>query len=93
MLGSLSGIALALIAFVPLWTHIAAVPVAGFLALMVILVTLVARRHLPGRIPGALAAVVLGGLLYAAGQHLAPMIGWPIVPPVGQPDGLRVANP
>jgi AGZA family xanthine/uracil permease-like MFS transporter len=30
LLGSLAGIALALIAFVPLWTHIAAVPVVGF---------------------------------------------------------------
>jgi AGZA family xanthine/uracil permease-like MFS transporter len=81
LLGSLSGVALALIAFVPLWTHIAAVPVVGFLALMVILVTLVAGRHLPGRIPGALAAVIVGGLLYAAGQHFAPILGWPIVPP------------
>lgn len=81
LLGSLSGIALALIAFVPLWTHIAAVPVAGFLALTVILVTLVAGRSLPGRIPGALAAVVLGGLVCIAGHHLTQMTGWPIVPP------------
>ena len=81
LLGSLAGIALALIAFLPLWTHIAAVPVVGFLTLIVILVTLVAQQRLPGRIPGALAAVLLGVLVYYLGNYLAHAFAWPIVPP------------
>ena len=81
LLGSLAGIALALIAFLPLWTHIAAVPVVGFLTLTVILVTLVAQQRLPGRIPGALAAVLLGVMVYYLGNYLAHVFAWPIVPP------------
>ena len=81
LLGSLAGIALALIAFLPLWTHIAAVPVVGFLSLTVILVALVAGHRLPGRIPGALAAVLLGSLVYYLGDYLARVLAWPIVPP------------
>ena len=81
LLGSLAGIAVALIAFVPLWSHIAAAPVVGLLSLTVILVALVAHRALPGRIPGALAAVVLGVLVYWAGIYLTKTLGWPIVPP------------
>lgn len=81
LLGSLAGIALALIGFVPLWTHVAAVPVVGLLSLTVILVALVAHRALPGRIPGALAAVLLGVLLYTAGSYLGREFGWPVVPP------------
>jgi AGZA family xanthine/uracil permease-like MFS transporter len=83
LLGSLAGLALALIAFVPLWQHIAAVPVVGLVSLTVILVTLVAHRALPGRIPGALVAVVLGMLVYLAGNHLAQCFGWTVVPPQG----------
>src|SRR5262249_59817432 len=66
LLGSLAAIALALIAFLPmLLDGIAAVPLVGMLALAVILVTLVAHRELPGRFPGALAAVLPGVLIYA----------------------------
>ncbi|MBL8795124.1 MAG: permease, partial [Planctomycetia bacterium] len=60
LLGSLAAIALALIAFMPLLTEIAAVPLVGMLALAVILVTLVAHRPLPGHLPGALVAVLVG---------------------------------
>ncbi|HEV3117502.1 MAG TPA: hypothetical protein VGY58_10630 [Gemmataceae bacterium] len=62
LLGSLAAIALALIAFMPLAEHIAALPVVGFLSLAIILVALLAHRTLPGKIPGALAAV-LGGIV------------------------------
>jgi len=81
LLGSLAGIAVALIAFLPLWTHIAAAPVVGLLSLAVILVALVAHRALPGRIPGALAAVLLGTAVYWLGNYLAQSVGWTIVPP------------
>src|SRR5262249_11769257 len=52
LLGSLAAIALALISFLPLLQEVAAVPLVGFLSLTVILVSLLAHRSLPGRIPG-----------------------------------------
>ncbi len=81
LLGSLAGVALALIAFLPLWTHIAAVPVVGLVSLTLILVTLVGRRKLPFRIPGALAAVILGVLVWSAGGYLGGKLGIAVVPP------------
>jgi adenine/guanine/hypoxanthine permease len=63
LLGSLTAIALVLISFLPL-LDIASTPVAGMTALSVILVTLTARWTLPKNIPGALAAVVVGCILY-----------------------------
>ena len=89
LLGSLASIALALIAFLPLLLDgIAAVPPVGFLALAVILLTLVAHRPLPGRLPGALAAVLLGVVVYRAGDWLGHATGWPLVPP---PPGDRAS--
>jgi AGZA family xanthine/uracil permease-like MFS transporter len=69
LLGSLAAIALVLISFLPL-LDIAAQPVPGLVALGVILATLTARWELPGRVPGALAAVVLGLAAYY-GLYLA----------------------
>ena len=63
LLGSLAAIALVLISFLPL-LDVAAFPVAGFVSLLVILATLTARWRLPRQIPGALAACVLGCLIY-----------------------------
>jgi AGZA family xanthine/uracil permease-like MFS transporter len=63
LLGSLTAIALVIISFMPL-LDIAAQPVAGFVALAIILATLTARWRLPGDFPGALAALALGGLVY-----------------------------
>src|SRR3954447_7037433 len=63
LLGSLTAIALAIISFLPL-LDVAAQPVAGFVSLSVILATLTARWRLPRRIPGALAAVALGCVVY-----------------------------
>jgi AGZA family xanthine/uracil permease-like MFS transporter len=81
LLGSLAAIALVLIAFIPLYRHITAVPLVGFLSLTVILVTLVAHRSLPGKIPGALAAVVLGIAVYFILDALGPMLRIDLVPP------------
>jgi AGZA family xanthine/uracil permease-like MFS transporter len=83
LLGSLAGIAIALIALVPLWRNIASVPLVGLVTLVLILVTLVAHHPLPGRIPGALAAVVLGVLLYWACAFLGPSLHVTLVPPPG----------
>ncbi len=63
LLGSLAAVALALITFLPL-ADLTATPPAGLAALTVILATLVAHRELPGRFPGALAAVAVGTLVY-----------------------------
>jgi AGZA family xanthine/uracil permease-like MFS transporter len=73
LLGSLAAIALALIAFLPLAQDIAALPLVGMLALAVILWTLVAHRPLPGNVPGALAAVVLGAVVYWVGWGVGLM--------------------
>ena len=59
LLGSLAAIAIALIAALPLFSEVARAPVVGLLTLTIILITLVAHRPLPGKIPGALAAVGL----------------------------------
>jgi adenine/guanine/hypoxanthine permease len=99
LLGSLAAIALALIAFLPLVLDgIAAVPVVGLLALTVILITLVAHRSLPGQFPGALAAVLLGLLIYLGGEWFGRLTGWPLVPaiertpaPAWQPPALLSA--
>jgi AGZA family xanthine/uracil permease-like MFS transporter len=81
LLGSLAAIALALIAFLPmLLDGIAGVPLVGMTALLVVLVTLVAHRELPGRFPGALAAVLVGVTIYLAGRWAEPALGIPIAP-------------
>jgi AGZA family xanthine/uracil permease-like MFS transporter len=71
LLGSLTAIALVLISFLPL-LDIAGEPVAGLVALGLMLATLTARWQFPGRFPGALGAVVIGCLVYY-GMHL---VGW-----------------
>jgi AGZA family xanthine/uracil permease-like MFS transporter len=81
LLGSLAAIAIALIAFVPLLLDVAAVPVVGLLSLTVILVTLVAHRSLPGKVPGALAAVALGVIIYHVLDYVGAAQGWQLVPP------------
>ena len=63
LLGSLAAIALVLISFLPL-LEVLHLPIVGFVALAIILTTLVARVPLPGRIPGALGALIIGGTIY-----------------------------
>ncbi|HYT93232.1 MAG TPA: hypothetical protein VEL76_31225 [Gemmataceae bacterium] len=81
LLGSLAAIALALIAFWPLAAEVAAAPLVGLPALAVILVTLVAHRPLPGKIPGALAAVLVGVAAYQLCLHLGHLLDVALVPP------------
>jgi AGZA family xanthine/uracil permease-like MFS transporter len=81
LLGSLAAIALAMIAFVPLLMEVAAVPLVGMLSLAVILATLVAHRVLPGKVPGALAAVLVGVAVYRLCVWLGPALGLPLVAP------------
>jgi AGZA family xanthine/uracil permease-like MFS transporter len=94
LLGSLAAIALALIAFLPLAQDgIAAVPLVGMTALALILWTLVAHRPLPGRFPGALAAVLLGVIVYQVGRLAESAGGWPLVPPPEHVNGAVAWEP
>jgi len=63
LLGSLAAIALVLISFLPLVTALH-YPIVGFLALAIILTTLVAKVPMPGRLPGAFGALLVGGAIY-----------------------------
>jgi AGZA family xanthine/uracil permease-like MFS transporter len=94
LLGSLAAIALALIAFLPLAQDgIAAVPLAGMTALTLILWTLIAHRELPGRFPGALAAVLLGVFVYQMGRLAGSLGGLDLVPPPEQGGGAMSWQP
>jgi AGZA family xanthine/uracil permease-like MFS transporter len=89
LLGSLAGVGLALIGFIPL-VDVFAVPLVGLLSLGLILYTLVARIELPRNVPGVLAAIVAGTALYhvlgplglAGGTYSAPVaefhLGFPL---------------
>jgi len=72
LLGSLTAIALVMISFLPL-VEILHQPVVGFVALAIILTTLVARVPLPLRLPGALGALLVGGALFYGMQALGVM--------------------
>ena len=63
LLGSLAGIGLCLLAFMPL-LEVFQLPLVGIVALGVLLYGLVARLRLPRGIPAVLTAVVLGTVLY-----------------------------
>lgn len=74
LLGPLAGVGLALLGLFPvlrIFDH----PVAGLVATGLVLYALVARHRLPGGIPGALAAVLVGVAIYwgmdLAGLHEA----------------------
>lgn len=71
LLGSLAGIGLALIGFIPMM-EILSRPVVGMVALGLILYTLIARIRLPGKVPGVFAAVGVGTFLY----YTFGMLGW-----------------
>jgi AGZA family xanthine/uracil permease-like MFS transporter len=100
LLGSIGGVGVALLGVLPL-LHLFEAPIAGLAALGVVLYALIAGLGLPRRIPGALAAVVLGTALYyalgAAGEQ--PGFHWPTwhlqaaapVPTLGFLDGLERA--
>jgi AGZA family xanthine/uracil permease-like MFS transporter len=63
LLGSLAAIALVLISFLPM-LEIMHYPVVGFTALAVVLTTIVANIRFPFRVPGALAALLVGSAVY-----------------------------
>jgi AGZA family xanthine/uracil permease-like MFS transporter len=83
LLGSLAGIGLALIGFIPL-AEVFGMPLVGVLSLGLILYALVAHKKLPGNFPGVLTAIGLGTFLYyvlaphglVGGHYAAPNISF-----------------
>jgi AGZA family xanthine/uracil permease-like MFS transporter len=65
LFGSLAAVALVLISFMPL-VEMLHYPVVAFVSLGIVLTTLVARVELPGRLPGAAGALMVGGAIYYA---------------------------
>ncbi|MDE1975769.1 MAG: hypothetical protein KGI84_00740 [Elusimicrobia bacterium] len=65
LLGSLAGIGLALIGFIPL-VDIFSLPVVGLISLGIIVYALIAHLKLPAKFPGVLAAVLVGTAIYYA---------------------------
>jgi len=99
LLGSLAGVGLGLIGFLPL-LEVMGAPLVGLVSLGLILYTLVAQIRLPFNIPGVLAAVAFGTALYyplAAYGLVGGEIVWPKmeltmglpVPNLGFVHGLR----
>src|SRR5262249_27029008 len=89
LLGSIAGVSVLLIAFLPMLTIITD-PLVGFLSLGLILVALVGRVALPGRVPGALAAVVVGSVVYAV-ERWAGIV--PVAHTLAAAGGWRLAIP
>jgi AGZA family xanthine/uracil permease-like MFS transporter len=71
LLGSIAGIALVLMGFLPL-VEILKLPVVGLAGLGVVLYALVARARMPFGLPGVLVAFVVGALLY----YVLGPLGW-----------------
>jgi AGZA family xanthine/uracil permease-like MFS transporter len=104
LLGSIAGIALMLIGFIPI-VELLRIPIVGFVGLGVVLFTVVAKRRLPLNVPGVLAAFIVGTALYYSlgplglagpGYHapgaLTLRFALP-VPTLGFVDGLRATAP
>jgi AGZA family xanthine/uracil permease-like MFS transporter len=73
LLGSIAGIALVLMGFLPL-VEIMRVPLVGFAGLGVVLYALVAKGRLPWGLPGVLVAFLVGIALYY-GLGMAGLLG------------------
>ncbi len=88
LLGSLGGIGLALIGFIPM-VEVLGMPLVGMVALGLVLYTVVAKNRLPANFPGVFAAVAIGTALYYV---FAPMgfVGGTYAPPSG---GLHFGLP
>lgn len=79
LLGSLAAIALVLISFSQM-PKIGESPIVGLASLVLVFITLIGRKQLPGKIPGALAAVATGCLLYYLLLGIQTVSGTALVP-------------
>jgi AGZA family xanthine/uracil permease-like MFS transporter len=89
LLGSIAGVGILLIAFLPA-LKIFADPVVGFVSLGLVLVALVGRTRLPGGVPGALAAVAAGSLVHLVERAISGGSG---AAPLGDPVVWRLGIP
>ena len=82
LLGSLAGVGLALLGFVPI-VDVFGMPLVGMISLGIILYALVAGLRLPKNLPGVLVAVAVGTVLY---YILAPLglVGGTYAPPAAE---------
>lgn len=104
LLGSIAGIALVLMGFLPL-IEILKVPVVGFAGLGIVLYALVARARMPLGLPGVLVALVVATALYYGlgsqgllgnGYHTPAAWQWRIAfptPTLQWTGGLSTATP
>ncbi len=101
LLGALGAVAIALIMFFP-FTKLIAEPVGGFVALGVVLITLIGGRRLPFRFPAVIGALLLGYAAYRCAMAFGyrppplPTAGMtsdtvPPWPTLGFLDGLALA--
>jgi AGZA family xanthine/uracil permease-like MFS transporter len=102
LLGSIAGVAVLLIAFLPM-LKILREPLAGVIALGVLLLALIGRVRMPLNLPGAFAAVLAGTLVYWGAAWLtghtdhAVRVGTPVMavpwPTLAWVDALDAALP
>lgn len=78
LLGSLAGIGVTLLGFLPL-SHMYDIPLVGIVALGLVLYSLVANIRLPFGMPGAFAAVLVGTAIYY-GLGFAGLLGEMSIP-------------
>lgn len=91
LLGSIAGVAILLIAFLPA-LKIFADPMVGVVSLAVLLLALVGKRRLPWGLPGAFAAVAIGAVIFWGREGLG--LGGPGRPVIGIPTpGLALPLP
>jgi len=88
LLGSIAGVAILLIAFLPA-LKVFADPLVGLISLTIVLVTLVGRVRLPAGMPGAFAAVVAGATVF----WLRAAWGAGTTPLAASPAALTLAIP
>ena len=90
LLGAISAVGVALIMFFP-FNKIMAEPIGGFVALGVVLLTLVGGIRLPGNVPAVVASVIAGLAAYT----IAKAVGYvpPPIPVSGGSFGLHLPWP
>jgi len=88
LLGSLAGVGITLLGFLP-FRHMYDLPIVGMLALGLLLYSIVAKLRLPGRLPGAFAAVAVATAVYY-GLGSTGMLGREMHLPAGE---LHLAFP
>jgi len=88
LLGPIAAVAIIFIAFFPA-LKIIETPMVGLLSLSIILIAFIGKIRLPGHVPAALAAVVLGTGLY----YLLMAAGLALPPTPHAEDGLYIALP